>query len=110
MLENNWQLTMNEVFADTSGWAEFFVQTEPFHFEAKRLMQQWQANGTQVITTNYILLELVALLTSPMRIPRNQQIKVIETIKATSWVTIIHIDLTMHEEAWKLLTERLDKT
>jgi predicted nucleic acid-binding protein len=53
---------------------------------------------------------LVALLTSPMRIPRNQQIKVIETIKATSWVTIIHIDLTMHEDAWKLLTERLDKT
>jgi predicted nucleic acid-binding protein len=101
---------MNKVFADTSGWAEFFVQTEPFHFEAKRLMQQWHTTGTQVITTNYILLELVALLTSPLRVPRKTTCKVIETIKATSWVTIIHIDFTTHEEAWKLLTERQDKT
>jgi predicted nucleic acid-binding protein len=101
---------MNEIFADTSGWAEFFVQTEQFHLDAKYLMQQWHTTGTQVITTNYVLLELIALLTSPLRIPRNQQIQVIETIKAASWVSIIHIDFSIHEEAWKLLTKRQDKT
>lgn len=101
---------MNKVFVDTSGWAEFLVQTEPFHLETKRLMQQWYTNGTIVMTTNYVLLELVALLTSPLRIPRYQQIQVIETIKASSWVTIIHLDKTMDKMGWKLLTERPDKT
>ena len=28
---------MNEVFTDTSGWASFFVQTEPHHEKATSL-------------------------------------------------------------------------
>lgn len=103
-------MTMNKVFVDTSGWAEFLVQTEPFYLKAKRLMQQWYTDGTPVITSNYVLLELVALLTSPLRIPRHQQIQVIETIKTSSWVTITHLDRTMDKMGWKLLTERQDKT
>jgi|APCry1669188970_1035186.scaffolds.fasta_scaffold00145_7 predicted nucleic acid-binding protein len=31
---------MSEIFADTSGWANYFVRTEPFHQAAKQLMQQ----------------------------------------------------------------------
>ena len=100
---------MNKVFVDTSGWAEFLVRTEPFHLNAKYFMQQWYTSGIPVVTTNYVLLELVALLTSPLRIPRNQQIRVIETVLVTSWVTIVHVDYKTHEQAWKLLTEREDK-
>ena len=33
---------MNEVFVDTSGWASFFVRTEPHHAKAIELMTQWQ--------------------------------------------------------------------
>ncbi len=83
---------MNEVFADTSGWANYFVRTEPFHQDAKGLMQQWYKDQTRVITTNYILSELVALFISPLRIPRPKQIQAIETIKAVDWIEIIHID------------------
>jgi predicted nucleic acid-binding protein len=101
---------MNEVFADTSGWANFFVRTEPFHTEAKNVMQQWFAEGTRVVTTNYVLIELVALMTSPLRIPRGQQINTIETIKGASWVEVVHLDSTLDEEAWALLKERQDKT
>ncbi len=101
---------MSEVFADTSGWANFFVRTEPFHAQAKNLMQQWHSGNTLIITTNYVLIELVALFTSPLQIPRAKQIKAIETIKTASWVDIVHIDATLHEEAWKLLKERKDKT
>jgi predicted nucleic acid-binding protein len=100
---------MAEVFADTSGWASFFVRTEPFYDLAKTSMQQWQVEGTRVITTNYVMLELVALFTSPLRIPRPQQIKTIETIKAASWVEIVHIDSILNKEAWNLLKTRLDK-
>ena len=73
---------MNEIFADTSGWANYFVRTEPFHEKAKQLMQQWYKDRMRVITTNYIISELVALFISPLKIPRLQQIQAIETIKA----------------------------
>ena len=100
---------MAEVFADTSGWATFFVRTEPLHAAAVAYMRQWQANGTQVVTTNYVLAELIALMTSPLRIARSQQVTTIETIKTASWVEVVHIDPTVDEEAWALLRERLDK-
>lgn len=101
---------MPEIFADTSGWANFFVRTEPLHTDAKRFMQQWYTSGIRVITTNYVLMELVALLTSPLRIPRMQQVTTIETLKATSWVEVIHIGKALDQEAWALWKERMDKT
>jgi predicted nucleic acid-binding protein len=100
---------MAEVFADTSGWANFFVRTEPFHAKANTLMRQWNAEGTRVVTTNYVILELIALYTSPLRIPRAQQVKTIETIKSTSWVEVVHIDPALDNEAWTMLKKRLDK-
>jgi len=90
---------MIEVFADTSGWANYFVRSEPFYQLAVHMMQQWHATGTRLVITNYVLLELVALMTSPLRIPRQQQIKTIEAIQSTTWVELIHIDPTLHEEA-----------
>ena len=100
---------MAEIFADTSGWANFFVRTEPFHDQARQWMQQWQAEE-RLVTTNYILLELVALFISPLRVPRREQIKIIETIKNVSWVEIVHVNAILDEEAWNLLKKREDKS
>lgn len=100
---------MNEVFADTSGWANYFVRSEPFHSKAVGLMRDWHAQGVRVITTDYILLELISLLTNPLRIPRFKQIQIIETIKNAPWVVTIHIDQTLRDEAWDLLKARQDK-
>ena len=49
-------------------------------------------------------------MTSPLRIPRPQQVTTIETIKTTSWVAVVHIDPALEAEAWTLLRSRLDKT
>lgn len=100
---------MNEVFADTAGGANYFVRTEPSHEQAKDLMKQWHADRIRVITINYVLMELVALFTSPLRIPRKRLIETIDTIKSTPWIEIVHIDHTLDEEAWTLLREREDK-
>jgi hypothetical protein len=43
---------MTEVFADTSGWANYFVRSEPFYPLAVRMMQQWHATGTRLVTTS----------------------------------------------------------
>jgi predicted nucleic acid-binding protein len=72
-------------------------------------MRQWQSDGTPVITTNYVLLELVALFASPLRLPRQRSVATIEAIRTARWVEVLHIDPTLHEEAWSLLRQRQDK-
>ena len=100
---------MNEVFVDTSGWASFFVRTEPHHEKAVELMTQWQQQNGRVVTTNYILSELAALFTSPLRVPRSTILDCIQTIRSRPWVEVVHIDPSLDEAAWKLFGDRLDK-
>jgi predicted nucleic acid-binding protein len=100
---------MAEVFADTSGWASFFVRTDDYHAAAVTLVHRLQAEGTRLVTTNYVLAELVALYASRVRTPRSQWIKTIESIKSASWVEIVHVDRELDEAAWALLKSRLDK-
>lgn len=100
---------MNEAFVDTSGWASFFVRTEPHHAKAIELMTQWQQQNGRVVTTNYILSELAALFTSPLRVPRSTILDCIQTIRSRPWVEVVHIDPSLDEAAWKLFGDRLDK-
>lgn len=100
---------MNEVFADTSGWASFFVDTEPYHAKARRLMEQWQEKTRRVVTTNYVLSELLPLLTMRFHVRRERALNLIENIRLDRLVEIVHIDESLDAEAWKLLENRLDK-
>ncbi|HEY4087347.1 MAG TPA: hypothetical protein VGM43_15485 [Bryobacteraceae bacterium] len=49
-------------------------------------------NARAVVTTNYVMAELVALLTSPMRVPRREQIRIVATLRAADWIQILHVD------------------
>lgn len=100
---------MNEVFADTSGWANAFVKTEPYYTKASTLVKQWQQYNRHVVTTNYVLSELIPLLTVRLRVPRERGLRYIETLRSVDWIEIVHIDEVLDQEAWKLLAERLDK-
>ena len=100
---------MNEVFADTSGWASFFVDTEPYHAKAFMLMEQGQQKTRRVVTTNYVLSEILPLLTVRFRIRRARALKVIEAIRSAPWVEIVHVDEALDAAAWQLLENRLDK-
>ena len=100
---------MSEVFADTSGWASAFVRTETYHSMAADFLRQWQADGTQVVTTNYVLNEVSALLTSPLRVPRPQQIAILSAIRSAAWVTVVHIDPALDQAAYALFQARPDK-
>lgn len=56
---------MADVFADTSGLANLVDQSEEFHELAKEIFNQSQRDNRRFITSNYLLAELVATLTSP---------------------------------------------
>ena len=99
---------MNEVFGDTSGWASFFVSTDPHHATAFTLLTQWQKENRRIVTTNYVLAELIALFTR-LRVRRSRVLDYIYAIRVTPWVEIVHIDRTLDRAAWQLLADRLDK-
>ena len=100
---------MNEVFADTSGWASFFREQERHHARAVALMTQWQEENRQVVTTNYVLGELIALC-ERLRVPRSRCVSYIHSIRAETWIEIVHVDEQLDVRAWELLENRLDKT
>lgn len=101
-------MRMNEVFVDTSGWANAFVKTEPYYTEASTLVKQWEQNNRRVITTNYVLSELIPLFIR-MGVPRANSLNHIKVLRAIDWVEIVHIDESLDQKAWQLLADRSDK-
>jgi predicted nucleic acid-binding protein len=100
---------VDEVFIDTAGWAVLFVRTEPQHTQASALFRQWKRQGQRLVTTNYVLTELVSLLISPLCVPRPAQFRYIDTIRATPYVEIVHVDPAVDAASWALLKSRPDK-
>ncbi len=52
--------TSSSVFVDTSGWAEPLVSNSPDHDRMERYYRTLIASKRPLVTTNYILSELVA--------------------------------------------------
>lgn len=99
---------MNEVFGDTSGWVSVFMNKDPHHTKASTLMTQLHQQNRRIVTTNYVLSELIAVFTR-FRLQRSTALDYIKTIRSVAWVEIVHIDEVLNAAAWQLLTERLDK-
>jgi predicted nucleic acid-binding protein len=100
---------MANIFADTAGWGHLIDPSQPHHTLAATIYRTARQQGRTLVTTNYILAELVALLTSPLRIHRTGIIQFINGIKTSPHVHVIHIDTTLDEQAWRLLMQRPDK-
>jgi len=100
---------MNKIYVDTSGWGNLVDTLQQFHAETKAIYLNAKQNGSRLVTTNYVITELVALLSSPLRIPRNKSIKFIESIKSSALVDIVHIDEDLDAKSWELLKNRADK-
>src|SRR2546421_624789 len=100
--------TTNDLFVDTSGWAYYLDRQDPLHSKIVVLVQGVVRQRRRLVTTNYIITELVALLSSRYHLPRQQVITAINAIKADAAVEIVHIKQVLDEEAWALLEARLD--
>ncbi|MCI0692836.1 PIN domain-containing protein [candidate division KSB1 bacterium] len=100
---------MSELFADTSGWANLVDPSQAYHGLAANLYRTARQQGRKVITTNYIITEVVALLTSPLRTPRPKMIAFVDGLKASPHIEIVHLDQTLDNQAWQFLKSRPDK-
>ena len=101
--------TRGSVFVDTSGWAYLVDRNAELHHPVHAIYQQMMAQRRLLVTTNYIIAELVALLTSRSRIPRQQIVLFIDALKTTPHVEVIHIDLDLDAASWTLLKAHADK-
>jgi uncharacterized protein len=100
---------MPGLFVDTSGWGNLFDANQSYHVLATKLYRTARAQSHRIITTNYVMSELVVLLSSPLRIPRATSIALVQSLKASAYVEIMHIDLETDQQAWELLASRADK-
>ena len=100
---------MAELFADTSGFGNLADPTQAFHSLAASLYRAARIQNRRVVTTNYVLAELVALLTSPLRFPRASIVAFIDDLQTSPYVEIVHVDVLLHDAAWQLLKSRKDK-
>jgi len=72
-------------------------------------LRQWKQQERRLVTTNYVLVELISLFTSPLRVPRPTQFRYIDAIKTAPYVEIVHVDSALDAAAWALLKSRPDK-
>ncbi len=99
---------MYRVFGDTGGWACLVNPREPFHSLAQSVYSKVRQRSGIIVTTNYVLAELVSLLLS-MRLPHATIVRFINDLRNSPLVEIVHIDPTLDAEAWDLFQRRPDK-
>jgi len=97
------------LFVDTSGWADPILKNTPEHMAMEAYYKQAIVGDRILVTTNYVITELVALLTVRSRAPRTQVLALIARIKEAPRVQIVHIDQALNAAAWSLLEQYSDK-
>lgn len=99
---------MHEIFGDTAGWACLINPREPFHNLAQSIYRKAREQRRRIITTNFVVAELVSLLLS-MRLSHSTIVGFIKDLKSSPLVEIVHIDPALDAEAWDLFQRRPDK-
>lgn len=97
------------VFVDTSGWADPLVQNSPDSQAMTQAYRQLIAARRPFVTTNYVLAELVALLTTRTRFTRPQILTMLDRIRSMRQLTLIFIDAELDRVAWDMLRHYDDK-
>jgi len=64
----------------------------------------------RVITTNYVLGELVALLGSRTALPRSEVLAFVRTVRESLHVELIHVAPPLDAARWEFLEQRQDKS
>jgi len=104
-------LSREAVFVDTSGWVAPVLRPTADQTPMVRFAQQLQADQRPIITTDDVLNEVVALLTTGSRgIARLKLIQFVNQIRISPQVRVVHVDEQIWNEAWALLERMSDKS
>ena len=101
--------TNHDLFVDTSGWSCYLVEDEEHHEDAITICQRYIESGRNLVTTNYVLSELFALLMARKRLPRSAIVAAVETMITQEFIHIIQITEEIDTATLDLLKNRQDK-
>jgi predicted nucleic acid-binding protein len=100
----------NDLFVDTSGWLCYIDQRNSLHAATAAIVLSSTRKKRRLVTTNYVIAELIALLSlSRYGMTRTQILARLNALKSDPNVDIVHIDEATNAEAWRLLEARPDK-
>lgn len=91
------------VFVDTNAWAAIFLVVAPFHVEALRLVVQSQTQNWDMITSEWVLSELVPLLANTYKRPQAEALAIVKRIRGMSNVTVMDAEPVTSALAWQRL-------
>lgn len=98
------------IFVDTAGWADPILRNTESHQLMTVNADDLLSRHSPIVTTNYVINELVALLTNRAHsLPRADLLNYVNKIVAMSWLRYVHVDEELHAEAWGLLQRVPDK-
>ncbi len=81
------------LFVDTSGCADPLLRNTPDHQRMAALYTAVLASERPLVTTNYVLSELAALLTTRACAPRADILAYVKDIRADPHVYVVHVDV-----------------
>ncbi len=97
----------DSLFVDTSGWAAPLLTNTDHYDEMMAFSQLIVAQGRALITTNYVMAELVALLGARSHVSRRTLLDFVEQIRNSTQVVVI--DQALDDVAWRMLRQHEDK-
>lgn len=81
-------------------------EDETFHDEVTAEYSTALAQKRLLVTTNYVLTEVVALLTSRSVVPKPRMIAFVDALIASPHVELLFVSQALHEQAWEFLKLR----
>jgi predicted nucleic acid-binding protein len=100
---------MSDLFVDTSEWAAWLNPGELHNGLAVSIIAKARRVPFRLVTTNYILSELVSVLTSPFHFPRPSQIQFLIALRAAKGVDIMHVANGLDAAVWQLWESHPDQ-
>jgi len=98
---------MTRVFVDTAAWVGLLNTRDELHEAAQRQIGELRRQNAQLITTEFVLLELANMFSAPVW--RQKVVKFIDGLRSLPSLQIISADSALLQEGWNLFRNRLDK-
>ncbi len=104
----------NSIFVDTAGWACLLLSGDVHnklaaHYYSSAYREAQRSKFPTIVTSNYVLSELVAVITSRKIELRQSAIKFVNILQSEVHVTVIHIDKDTDQLGWDKLKMYTDK-
>lgn len=97
---------MPTVFVDSVAWIALLNTSDALHAAARQVLAELRQQGTQLLTTEFVLLEVADALSAP--VVRERTVRFIDSLRKQP-VRIIPASEAVLARGWSLYSHRADK-